>query len=64
MPLGVNVGLGWHQLGAAFNLVQSLWRLSVLLRKITNVRRAGHFLSEGLQRAQQFAYEAEGARGF
>lgn len=63
-PLGVNVGLGWCQLGDAFDLVQSLWSLSVLSCKITNVRRAGHFLQEGLQGAQEFAYEAEGARGF
>lgn len=64
MPLGVNVGLDWHQFLAAVNLVRSPWSLSVLSCKITNVRRAGHFLQERLQGAQEFAYEAEGARGF
>lgn len=47
----------------AVNLIGSRWTLSVLTRKITNVRGAGHFPREGLQGAQEFAYEAEGARG-
>ena len=61
MPLGVSVGLGWCLLPAAVNLI---WSLCVLSCKITNVRDAGHFLREGLQGVQEFAYEAKKARGF
>lgn len=51
-------------MAAAVNFVRSRWSLSDLSCKITNVLRgAGHFLREGLQGAQEFAYEAEGARG-
>ena len=61
LPLGVIVGLGWCLLLAAAN---SIWSLCVLSCKITNVRGAGHFLREGLQGVQEFAYEAKEARGF